>query len=79
MNKLRFYAFHLMPYPFIPPAEDFDSTWVSLSNKYYDPHRGRVLYNEYIDQLVAAEKFGFDDDAPFCGDRNELMDERLPE
>lgn len=60
MNKLRFYAFHLMPYPDIPPTEEFDSSWVSLSNKYYDPHRGRVLYNEYIDQLVAAEDFGFD-------------------
>jgi len=60
MNKLRFYAFHLMPYPFIPPAAEFDSTWVSLSNKHYDPIRGRQLYNEYIDQLVAAEKLGFD-------------------
>lgn len=60
MNKLRFYAFHLMPYPYFPPAEEIESSWVSLSNKYYDPHRGRVLYNEYIDQLVAAEKFGYD-------------------
>ncbi|MEX2482062.1 MAG: LLM class flavin-dependent oxidoreductase [Gammaproteobacteria bacterium] len=60
MNKLRFYAFHLMPYPYIPPADQIQSTWVSLSNKYYDPHRGRVLYNEYIDQLVAAEQYGYD-------------------
>ena len=60
MNKLRFYFFHLMPYPYIPPTEEFDSTWVSLSNKYYDPQRGRNLYNDYIDQLVSAEKFGFD-------------------
>ena len=60
MNKLRFYFFHLMPYPYIPPTAEFDSTWVSLSNKYYDPQRGRNLYNDYIDQLVSAEKFGFD-------------------
>ena len=60
MNKLRFYAFHLMPYPDIPPTEEFDSSWVSLSNKHYNPHRGRVLYNEYIDQLASAEQFGFD-------------------
>ena len=40
MNKLRFYFFHLMPYPYIPPASEIQSTWVSLSNKYYDPHRG---------------------------------------
>ena len=44
MNKLRFYFFHLMPYPYIPPAAEFDSTWVSLSNKYYDPQRGRRAY-----------------------------------
>jgi alkanesulfonate monooxygenase SsuD/methylene tetrahydromethanopterin reductase-like flavin-dependent oxidoreductase (luciferase family) len=60
MNKLRFYCFHLMPYPFIPPAAEIQSTWVSLSNRHYDPNRGRVLYNEYIDQLVAAEHFGYD-------------------
>ena len=60
MNKLRFYFFHLMPYPHIPPTDTFESSWVSLSNRHYDPHRGRVLYNEYIDQLVAAEDFGYD-------------------
>lgn len=59
-NKLRFYFFHLMPYPFIPPTAEFPSSWVSLSNKHYDPQRGRILYNEYIDQLVAAESHGFD-------------------
>jgi len=60
MNKLRFYFFHLMPYPHIPPASEIQSTWVSLSNKYYDPHRGHSLYTEYLDQLAAAEQFGFD-------------------
>ena len=60
MNKLRFYGFNLMPYAFIPPTAEFESTWVSLSNKHYDPQRGRHIYNEYIDQLVAAEQFGFD-------------------
>ena len=60
MNKLRFYFFHLMPYPFIPPTDDFESCWVSLSNEHYDPHRGQVLYNEYLDQLAASERYGFD-------------------
>lgn len=60
MNALRFYGFHLMPYPYIPPTAEFDSSWVSLSNKHYEPQRGRQLYTEYIDQLVAAEKYGFD-------------------
>ena len=60
MNQLRFYFFHLMPYPYIPPAEQIPSTWVTLSNKYYDPQRGHTLYKEYLNQLVAAERFGFD-------------------
>ena len=60
MNSLRFYFFQLMPYPYVPPTAEVPSTWVSLSNKHYDPQRGRVLYQEYIDQLVAAERYGFD-------------------
>ena len=60
MNALRFYFFQLMPYPYIPPTAEFASTWVSLSNKHYDPQRGRLLYEEYINQLVAAERYGFD-------------------
>ena len=60
MNKLRFYFFHLMPYPYIPPTDNFDSCWVSLSNEHYDPHRGQILYNEYLDQLAASERYGFD-------------------
>ena len=67
-NKLRFYFFHLMPYPYIPPASDVDSTWVTLSNKYYDGQQGHILYNEYIDQLVMAEKFGFD--ATICNEHH---------
>ena len=31
MNKLDFYLFHLMPYPYIPPGEEIESTWVTLS------------------------------------------------
>jgi len=60
MNKLQFYFFHLMPYGYVPKADEFDSSWVSLSNKHYDPSRGHQLYNEYIDLLVNAEKLGYD-------------------
>ncbi|HIF08757.1 MAG TPA: LLM class flavin-dependent oxidoreductase [Sneathiellales bacterium] len=62
--KLKFYAFHLMPYPYIekePPAETGEySTWVTIPNKNFDPVIAHQLYNEYLDQLVAAEHFGFD-------------------
>ena len=60
MNKLKFYFFHLMPYGFVPRSSEFDSSWVTLSNRHYDPTRGHQLYNEYIDLLVAAEKYGYD-------------------
>lgn len=60
MNTLEFYMIHLMPYPYIPPGETLDSTWVTLSNQHYDPHVGHRLYNEYLAQMVLAERLGYD-------------------
>ena len=61
---MRFYNFHLMPWPELPA--DFDdidthpSAWVTLSNKHYDPKKGHALYNEYLDQLEYAEELGYE-------------------
>lgn len=61
---MQFYFFHLMPWPHLP--DDFSdrakypSAWVTLSNRYYDPERGHLLYNRYLDELEYAEKLGFD-------------------
>lgn len=61
---MKFYSFHLMPWPHLP--EDFDdlnkhpSAWVTLSNRYYDPVKGFHLYNRYLDELEYAEKLDFD-------------------
>lgn len=60
MNRLEFYLFHLMPYPYIPAAEDMDSIWITLPNGHYDPQVGHRLYHEYLDQMVLAEKLGYD-------------------
>src|SRR5436305_5778270 len=60
MKELQFFHFGLMPYPHIPPPEEYESTWVTLSNKHYDPVEGHRLYNEYLDQSVLAEKLGYD-------------------
>ena len=43
---MKFYYFHLMPYP-MDHAEP--SSWVTLSNRYYDPAVGQRLYNQYLD------------------------------
>jgi alkanesulfonate monooxygenase SsuD/methylene tetrahydromethanopterin reductase-like flavin-dependent oxidoreductase (luciferase family) len=59
-KHLQFFHFSLMPYPFIPPREEFESTWVTLSNANYDPEIGHRLYNRYLDEAVLAEKLGFD-------------------
>ena len=60
MTQLEFYTFSLMPYPYIPPGEEMDSIWISLSNEHYDPRVGHRLYREYLEQMVAAERFGYD-------------------
>ena len=59
---MKFYFFHLMPWPYLP--EDFrekhQSAWVTLSNAVYEPSRGTELYQRYLDELVLAEDLGFD-------------------
>src|SRR5205814_3744211 len=59
-RSLQFFHFGLMPYPYIPDGSEIESTWVTLSNKYYDPKIGHRLYNEYLDQAVLAERLGYD-------------------
>jgi len=56
---VRFFSFHLMPYPALPP--DYDGpAWVTCPNELFDPVLGGELYNRYIDDLVRAEELGFD-------------------
>jgi len=56
---MRFFSFHLMPYPSLPA--DYDGpAWVTCPNELFDPAVGTRIYNEYLDQLVLAEDLGFD-------------------
>ncbi|HET7653622.1 MAG TPA: LLM class flavin-dependent oxidoreductase, partial [Acidimicrobiales bacterium] len=56
---MRFFSFHLMPYPALPP--DYEgSSWVDVPNRLYDPAVGHEVYNRYIDELKLAEDVGFD-------------------
>ncbi len=56
---MRFFSFHLMPYPGLP--EDYDGpAWVTCPNELFDPAVGQDVYNRYIDELVYAEELGFD-------------------
>ena len=54
---MKFYYFHLMPYV-LDHAEP--SSWVTFSNRHYDPKVGQQLYNQYLDQLEYAETLGWD-------------------
>src|SRR5215470_11702284 len=58
---LRFNAMHFMPYVHLPENhKDFKTTWVSFPNKFYDPEKGHELYQRYFEQLILADRLGFD-------------------
>lgn len=59
-RKLLFYQMHMASYPAIPPADEIESTWVTLPNSLWDPELGHRLYNRYLDEAVLSEKLGFD-------------------
>ncbi len=45
-------------YPYLPPAEEYESIRVSLPNRLYDPKKGATLYDRYIDEWLIAEDEG---------------------
>ncbi len=59
---MKFFMIHLMPYADIDLDYDkkHNSAWVTLPNTYFDPAKGPGLYNRFIDELVYADKVGFD-------------------
>lgn len=61
-NAMRVMSFHLMPYADLDPSvrDKYASAWVILPNSYYDPQKGHVLYNRYLDELELAAELGFD-------------------
>ena len=59
---MQMVCFHLMPWPDLPAdfEQTHDSAWLTLPNTIFEPRRGHTLYTDYLDQLVAAERLGFD-------------------
>src|SRR5260370_1833277 len=45
-------------YPYLPPADEYESIRVSLPNRLYDPGKGAALYDRYIDEWLIAEDEG---------------------
>ena len=60
MSRLEFWLGQIAPYPQIPAGEEIESAWVTLPNSSYDPAVGRRLYGDYLEQLVLAERLGYD-------------------
>lgn len=54
--------FHLMSYADLDfeATKAYDTVWMKLPNKFYDPVKGHKLYNRYLDELEYAETLGFD-------------------
>jgi alkanesulfonate monooxygenase SsuD/methylene tetrahydromethanopterin reductase-like flavin-dependent oxidoreductase (luciferase family) len=59
---MEFYLFHLMPYADLDLAasDKYETSWVKLPNSYYDPKKGHLLYNRYLDELEMGDELGFD-------------------
>jgi alkanesulfonate monooxygenase SsuD/methylene tetrahydromethanopterin reductase-like flavin-dependent oxidoreductase (luciferase family) len=59
---VKFHWFHLMPYQDLPPdfSSKYHSVWVDVPSKLFDPARCTDYYHDYLDELVAADRFGFD-------------------
>jgi len=59
---MKIFHFHLMPYAYadLDAIEREGSSWVTYSNRHYDPIKGAELYNQYLDQMEKADELGFD-------------------
>jgi len=54
--------FHLMPYTELPAdfREKNPSVWIDIDPKLFDPARGHLMYNDFMDELEFAASCGFD-------------------
>jgi alkanesulfonate monooxygenase SsuD/methylene tetrahydromethanopterin reductase-like flavin-dependent oxidoreductase (luciferase family) len=54
--------FHLMSYADLDfeAARSYETVWVNLPNRFFDPVKGHALYNRYLDELEYGETLGFD-------------------
>jgi len=59
---VQVFGFHLMPYPYLSGEHQGsrDSSWITLSNRHYDPRLGHELYQRYLAELVLYDQVGFD-------------------
>ncbi|MBV9323047.1 MAG: LLM class flavin-dependent oxidoreductase [Chloroflexi bacterium] len=57
---MKVWHFTETAYPYLPPADQFESIRVNLPNRIYDPEKGAALYDRYIREWQIAEEEGVD-------------------
>src|SRR5262249_41273274 len=55
---MKAWHFSESAYPYLPPADEYESIRVSLPNRIYDPKKGAALYDRYINEWLVAEDEG---------------------
>jgi alkanesulfonate monooxygenase SsuD/methylene tetrahydromethanopterin reductase-like flavin-dependent oxidoreductase (luciferase family) len=56
----RSWFFTEMPYPYLPPEDEYDSMRVTLPSRVFDPEKGADLYERYFDLYRIADRAGLD-------------------
>lgn len=59
---MKVFMFHLMPYAHMDLNYEskWESPWVVMPNSEYDPKKGHILYNRYLDELELAAELKLD-------------------
>ncbi len=59
---MNFFFFNLMHYASLDLKEraKYETAWLNLPNRLYDPQEGAKLYHQYIDLYVLADELGYD-------------------
>jgi alkanesulfonate monooxygenase SsuD/methylene tetrahydromethanopterin reductase-like flavin-dependent oxidoreductase (luciferase family) len=61
VDNVQFNVFHFMPYAALPPNHnDYASVWVDFPNKYFDAATAHDYYVRYWNELILADKLGYD-------------------
>src|SRR5689334_5608420 len=59
-SDMRAWQFSENAYPYLPPADQYESIRINLPNRNYDPAQGSELYDRYIDEWLIAEDEGLE-------------------
>ena len=57
---MRAWHFSENAYPYLPPADSYESIRVTLPNRNYDPRKGAELYDRFLDEWCIAEDEGME-------------------